>query len=38
MDDSNEAPDPTHQTLKAAIRYGIAAWVLLLLVAMFLAG
>jgi hypothetical protein len=30
MDGSNEAPDPTHQTLKAAIRYGIGAWVLFL--------
>jgi len=30
MNDSGEAPDPTHQTLKAAIRYGIGAWVLFL--------
>lgn len=30
MDDSNEMPDPTHQILKDAIRYGIGAWVLFL--------
>ena len=30
MDDRGEFPDPTHQVLKDAIRYGIGAWVLFL--------
>lgn len=30
MDDRGEIPDPTHQILKDAIRYGVGAWVLFL--------
>ena len=38
MDDGGGIIDPTHRILKDALRYGVGAWVLLLLGAMFLAG